>query len=150
MPNPIFGVNVINYGPLTTTFTAPSTCAADQIVFFDISIDDYYPISCPGIVDANCYPSGSYYVSIQSSYLAAASPSLWLGYYSPGIICPSDWATYGIAVPISTDASFSLSGVFTTALSLSHFPTFLSMLKPQETLVACCPRYSSLRLHHET
>ena len=130
-----------NLGPLRTTFTAPPVCSTstNHIAVLTESTAFALPISCPGLDDPNCYPSGTNLLSAESTGLLE-NPYYWWAYYSPGLVCPSGWATFGIAAPILTDTAISLSGVFTSISSYSD--PFFSALKPQETVVACCPRYA--------
>ncbi|KAJ5085175.1 hypothetical protein N7532_009946 [Penicillium argentinense] len=69
-------------------------------------------------------------------------------YYSPGLYCPSGWATVGVAVR-DDENSLSKSGILapasTTTTSepdyalISPKDFFLSLLEPSETAVLCCP-----------
>jgi hypothetical protein len=66
-----------------------------------------------------------------------------VGYYSPGLYCPSGWETIGMAA--RDGKSLSTSGFLTT--SVKKIPSYeepvtllASLLEPSQTLALCCPR----------
>ncbi|RFN54732.1 hypothetical protein FIE12Z_966 [Fusarium flagelliforme] len=143
-----FGYSAHNLGPLTTTFTAPSSCATgtDHIVFVNASD----PVHIGGIPTCgttkfgDCLPSGSARDDVfhqttewvQGQYV----------YYSPGIACPSGWRTVG-ALKHDGDES-SASGALASPTwgdiggALRPLPPqefWLGLLDPSETLAFCCP-----------
>jgi hypothetical protein len=71
-----------------------------------------------------------------------------LVYFSPGLICPSGWATAGIAARSGTESP-SLSGAFSLAASGTRrygegMRVIVSALAPSETAALCCPRLVGL------
>lgn len=143
-----------NYGPVTTTYTPPPTCTATDkyrlgAITYGHPVYDFAQVACPSTADWDCVPSGTASASITAPvnadgqrYVAAG------GYYSPGLYCPSGWATVGL---MARDASSSLSS--SGVLSASHTNSAMEMpaavdpatylaglLKPSETVALCCPR----------
>ncbi|CAG7560678.1 unnamed protein product [Fusarium equiseti] len=143
-----FGFSAHNLGPLTTTFTAPSSCATgtDHIVFVNASD----PVRMEGVPTCgaetfgDCLPSGSdrdtvlYQTTewVQGQYF----------YYSPGITCPSGWRTVGALKHDGEDSSASGALASPTWRDDGRFPSplppqefWLGLLDPSETLAFCCP-----------
>lgn len=156
-------LTLVNAGPLTTTFTAPSSCStsdyfwgAKGVAFDETNELAYFPLAWAGNCDfsfasqRDCLPNGDKLDKV-------ASVSTHVPYYSPANVCPSGYQTVGIAAMSSGSAS--ISGIFSydpadlyvspPSTSIS-FPTtpgsnwfanrLTSALGPQETAVACCPR----------
>ncbi|KAF2234144.1 hypothetical protein EV356DRAFT_181507 [Viridothelium virens] len=146
-------------GPLTTTFTAPSSCSA---VFSSPASDnlseaptspvysasqgircDVYTLVENGVEDAeflndneDCWPSamsskspGSY-----SMEFFVATFDGW-GFYSPGLLCPNGYTS-------ACSAALLSNGVSSTIANGQSFE-FQFPLVPGETAVGCCPRYVS-------
>ncbi|CAG8259622.1 unnamed protein product [Penicillium olsonii] len=139
-----------NLGPLTTTFTQPARCTQTPIHGFITTVLDYplwqYGVECNPTVDASCYPPST------NSFTGTWNPREWLGYgdyYSPGLLCPSGWATVGAA---TRDEHHSLT--FSGAAHPSKQPenswiylyrpqtALASALEPGQTMAMCCPSYS--------
>ncbi|KAJ5152002.1 hypothetical protein N7492_010297 [Penicillium capsulatum] len=132
-----------NYGPVTTTFTPPPRCTATDRLGLGYVMRDYthiqYSVSCSTASDWDCVPQGT------TTSVTSYDESAWVGtagYYSPGLDCPSGWATVGMAV--RDDNSLSTSGFLTT--STEKIPYFeepatllASMLEPGQTMALCCP-----------
>jgi hypothetical protein len=156
-----FGASVINHGPLTTTFTAPASCATNtqHIVYAvasDITQGGEAP-SCTAGSYESCLPSGGAVDKLVSAQQSVLGQGL-LELYSPGLACPSGWTTAGLAAP-TVNASLSLSGIFTVSSSvptrgsararpMPALSKYLGALSPDETLAACCPRYETCLQHH--
>lgn len=107
----------------------------------------------------NCLPSGSVIDSIVASR-ASANPDVWatgiIHYYSPGLKCPSDWSTVGLATKFSngtftsTGDAFAAVDVYTWHDSSTMIQSdslynpepnaVLNALSPGETAIMCCPR----------
>lgn len=133
-----------NYGPVTTTFTPAPSCTATDRLELGLVVGDYtqvqYSVSCSTTGDWDCVPPGT------TTSAASYDESLWVGtagYYSPGLHCPSGWATVGMAA--RHDSSLSTSGFLTT--STKKIPYFeepasllASILEPSQTMALCCPR----------
>lgn len=118
-----------NLGPLMTIFTPPSACS--NPLALSISFDSAYKITkvlllaggvkCKGdtaIPDiASCWPQ------VTNSRAMTGTGALGfdgLGYYSPGIYCPSGYFNaYQEEGPESTDFIYSIG--------------------PSETIAGCCP-----------
>lgn len=145
-----------NWGPVTTTFTAPASCstAGDFLIGNTTDFPLYdYATQCSTYGDYGCTPTGTFFPSLTiESNLTKMDDNI--PYYSPGLYCPSGWATVGVAAR-DGDKTTSLSGILgvstTTTTSdswLDYLPkvgnplTMLAeLLDPGETLVMCCPRY---------
>ncbi|KIM92676.1 hypothetical protein OIDMADRAFT_185076 [Oidiodendron maius Zn] len=140
--------SLINNGPLTTTFTAPASCSTAYETF--IAPASYpslfeWEAQCGWLPPADCNPSGSAIRSIDSS-AEGGNPTAGniIVYYSPGLVCPSGWATVGAAAklnPTSTSISgaFNLSGAIPTGGNFEFFDPYLDIfvaaLDPSETAV---------------
>lgn len=114
-------------GPLTTTFTQPPSCTTAMVEPDASGLFAFLGHTCGvsngndfGFDDTSCWPA-------TSSGAAAPSTSLqgW-GFYSPGTICPSGYAS----------ACSATGG----AGSLTGWPIQFELLD-RETAVGCCPRY---------
>ncbi|KAJ5670551.1 uncharacterized protein N7477_005914 [Penicillium maclennaniae] len=133
-----------NYGPVTTTFTpAPSCTATDRLslaaIYGDIT-QVQYRVACPtSTSDWDCLPPGT------TTSATWFDEKKWIasdGYYSPGLHCPLDWKTIGIAE--RDDETLSTSGYLVTPEteepSWQQPATLLaSALEPSQTMVLCCP-----------
>lgn len=115
-------------GPLTTTFTQPPSCTLAVAGQDDDDLAGFLAHACEvaqdnsfGLDDASCWPGTS---------SGAATPSAsfqgW-GFYSPGTICPTGYAS-------ACSATGGASGS-------SDWPVQFRMLQG-ETAVGCCPRYA--------
>ena len=82
-----------------------------------------------------------------------------VGYHSPGLYCPSGWATSGLVSRDKGEAiSYSGSAVPTTTMDSKSpdpydydYQAYLlaKALEPEETMVGSCPRYVNLRSSNE-
>ncbi|CAK7237465.1 hypothetical protein SBRCBS47491_009984 [Sporothrix bragantina] len=147
------GYSLLNNGPLTTTFSAPSACITDNVVLAPASLT--YPIaiayyaSCDYTQPASCRPSGRPYEALVSK-LGHDDPQLneEVVYYSPGLICPAGWTTAGMATK-DASSSLTMSGALDVT---SYLPTatgrffadpapavLVDALDAGETAVLCCP-----------
>jgi hypothetical protein len=145
---------LINLGPLTATFSAPSSCSTGtDHVFIGQTQPTGQPIlefspDCTGKPQGDCFPSASRVDSAEAAALTNPAAQAVAFYYSPGLVCPSNWATAG-AVAKSKDGSFSTSGVFSlstpapTVLQDPSLNVMMNAIDPGETAVACCPRYAA-------
>jgi hypothetical protein len=150
------GWSLTNNGPLTTTFNAPASCStAWPETMLAAATDPSYiewPVQCDWLPPADCNPSGSAIRSIVSS-ADGSNPTAGniIVYHSPGLICPSGWATVGAAAK-PNPTSTSISGVFNVSDAIptdSQFAFFepeldvvLAALDPGETALLCCPRFA--------
>ena len=149
-----FGFQITNYGPLTTTFTAAPSCATES-KFLQIapseSPDGFaYSIGCDITKSTfgQCYPSGAT-VDSHRARLTTDVAYNEIGYYSPGVICPSGWNTVGVATK-AKDGALSTSGAFSPAHPLPSrvegiffdppLNVLMGAIDPGETAVLCCPR----------
>ena len=111
-----------NLGPLTTTFVPPDSCSDYGIA--GTAAGGFRAQECAGgtlLDNARCWPSAT---------IAPPAPPLagW-GFYSPGLVCPTGYASACTAYP---------SGSSPTTTSGPSF-SFNYALLPQETAVGCCP-----------
>jgi hypothetical protein len=147
------GSSLFNNGPLTTTFTAPVACSTAYETMIGAATDPALLLGaaqCGWLPPADCNPSGSVIQSIVSS-AEGSNPTagMIIVYHSPGLVCPSGWATVGAAAklnPTSTSISgaFNQSGAIPTDSSFGFEPEldiFVAALDPGETAVVCCPRF---------
>ncbi|KAF5692243.1 hypothetical protein FDENT_3015 [Fusarium denticulatum] len=147
-----FGVTAHNLGPLTTTFTAPSACAAatdHHVIVNGSAPTEFWGQPTCGIKDrGSCMPNGKSYDSLRS--VTTPLNRVWYHYYSPGIACPSGWTTAGNIVK-DGDSSLSASGVFSRPVRTATFEAqplepsdfWGQIMNVSETIALCCPRYSS-------
>ena len=160
------GVELINFGPMTTTWTAPASCtnsvslagvALTQILhppqFYErCDFDDW----AGGPRYGDCLPDGSSMDDLVRSRTTIANPAAYVGYYSPGYHCPADWTTAGVA-EMSADGSLSATGAFSMTEFTLGFGVGTTEIEPLptsnpwynkmahaldegETAVLCCPR----------
>ncbi|EEY17884.1 predicted protein [Verticillium alfalfae VaMs.102] len=130
MPSSVVNLlTLINVGPLTTTFTAPESCATS-----DFGLKGAAPSGLPawpwavvgecrnetGPRDNECLPLGEKRDELWTSLSsAAAEPTptaearLPIFYNSPGYHCPSGWETAGVAAALNGSAS--VTGAFAPA-----------------------------------
>jgi len=151
------GYSLTNNGPLTTTFTAPASCSTAYETMLGAATDPTFiqwAAQCEWLPPTDCNPSGSVIRSIDSS-ADGSNPTagMIIVYHSPGLVCPSGWATVGAAAklnPTSTSISgaFNLSDAIPTGSDLDfvepELDIFLAALDPGETAVVCCPRFAPL------
>ncbi|RSL68016.1 hypothetical protein CEP54_003005 [Fusarium duplospermum] len=144
-----FGTALSNFGPLTTTYTAPSSCytGTDRIVLVHPNTPNVVQAvpTCKAEPIGECLPSGSKWDANETS-----STSYQYAYYSPGVVCPAGWTTVG-TLAHGTKTGGDVSGAFsnTETAKGSHgtdLPTnmdpldfWLHVLDKSETLVHCCP-----------
>ncbi|KAJ5520997.1 hypothetical protein N7463_001450 [Penicillium fimorum] len=142
------GITFTNWGPVTTTFTAPASCTSG-LNYYGIGLTELFPdcsfqAQCTQTDYNGCVPTGTV------SEISAHVPFVQT-YYSPGLYCPSEWKTAGVAARHG-DKTVSMSGVFTMAgltetepwatdmaSSENAFTVLAELLDSSETLVLCCP-----------
>lgn len=114
-------------GPLTTTFTQPPTCTIAMAKQEDNALAGFLAHTCAlpqhnsiGFDDASCWPGTS------SGAATPSAPFQGWGFYSPGTICPTGYAS----------ACSATGG----ASSSRGWPVQFQLLEG-ETAVGCCPRY---------
>ncbi|KAJ5729257.1 uncharacterized protein N7483_003765 [Penicillium malachiteum] len=142
-----------NLGPLTTTFTAPSSCSTlgrTGIGLTDFPTGIFWDTNC-SIDPSNpepswsCFPEGS--APSPTATQVSANDYLQVSYFSPGLYCPSGWKTVGAAVrdgdSISSNGAFNY---YTTPIPTSipgAFPDeanlLMQVLADGETAALCCP-----------
>ncbi|KAL3471238.1 hypothetical protein BJX99DRAFT_263435 [Aspergillus californicus] len=146
----LFDYSITNFGPLTTAFTVPASCASTTstaIAFADepnVAIwqqcDPHPNICLPTPTD-----SGALETALEINRIFGDGRIG--GFYSPGPSCPSGWETAG-AAGRNADGILSRSGYLATStISVdSQQPVFynpddvlLALLDPSETAVWCCP-----------
>jgi hypothetical protein len=150
--------SLVNFGPLTTTYTAPASCAtvASNVAFGFKDAPSIIPFSadCTFTSYGSCLPSGSGLDSQILSSQTEVQLFRYIDYFSPGISCPNGWATVGVAAK-ATDGSVSSTGAFSVELGFSTAkPTgvlnvlvnppinvLMAAMDPGETAVLCCPRF---------
>jgi hypothetical protein len=148
----ISGFTFANLGPQTTTFTVPWSCAATDRVEYgwvnEGGLDIFHQgdSQCTKSKYPECYPSATTTVTATTTY--DSDWDEWSGvggYYSPGLYCPSGWATVGMAA-VNDKKDITASGImsYSTATDWMPFvypPTLLArILEPSQTLAFCCPR----------
>lgn len=156
----VSGATIFNLGPLTSTFTAPASCATEHgtwLVPASGPTSFWNPVECKFFPVNDCYPSSAAMKSHVPTGVEPTPGMAYLPYYSPGLVCPSGWETVGVAEKLSP-SSTSMSGMFSQEISL---PTsgvvgfvnnpnpnvLMAALDPGETAVVCCPRYGHKFLH---
>lgn len=151
-----FGYSALNLGPLTTTFTAPSSCATqtDHQLFANATSPHfpYLPAeSCTMKPYGDCYPSGEEWDS-EAKQTTKFVQGIYQ-YFSPGIACPKGWETVGLLKHGSSTGQFGISGVLTVSADPAIYgiddevssevlrPTdfWKNVLDRSETMAVCCP-----------
>lgn len=143
------GYTFSNWGPLTTTFTAPASCATvttNYMLGLNSTVPIFeYEIQCSTAGYGDCIPTGT--VSSLSISMDNPKQIYQEAYFSPGLVCPSGWATRGVAVR-DANKSLSASGILSsTTVSIPSFipqwenpaSLLMGLLETSETLVVCCP-----------
>ncbi|KAF0316026.1 hypothetical protein GQ607_016716 [Colletotrichum asianum] len=162
-------VALVNIGPLTTTWTAPSACATithppylAQSYAVAAGIP-FWAEDCASLTDDpfnECVPSATKMNEEWASRKDNPMIDDVVYYHSPGNICPSNWTTVGVAAR-GDGTSYSLSGIYADPTftliqsdsTTTHIVTqsgarpgiqpaanmFMSAIEPHETAVACCP-----------
>ncbi|RTE76522.1 hypothetical protein BHE90_009004 [Fusarium euwallaceae] len=146
-----FGTTLSNFGPLTTTYTAPSSCSTgtDRIVLVHPDTPNIFQAvpTCKAQPIGECLPSGSKWDANETS---STSFQYVRAYYSPGVVCPAGWRTVG-TLAHATNSGADVSGVFSNTqtakarggpdlpTNLDPLDYWLHVLDESETLVHCCP-----------
>jgi len=153
-----FGITAHNLGPLTTTFTAPSSCETsinDDFIMFVNATSPYAvrgQVKCSTVTYGDCFPSGEKLQSFLDQTSSSTFYQQTLTYFSPGIACPAGWKTVG-ALAHAESGKMSASGALAQAPLEEDekwerfvWPTdgWKNILDKSETLAYCCPRY----VHH--
>lgn len=141
-----------NLGPLTTTWTAPASCATvtdDVKIGYSSYIGQaIWDLSCQ-VKENSCVPTGT---SEDPALVTGLSPTNFYqgAYFSPGLYCPSGWTTAGVAsrngiqAVTSSGDPFSVTSAVPTSFDvpLMNNPAniLMQLLEPNETAVVCCPR----------
>jgi hypothetical protein len=116
--------SLTNLGPLTTTWTAPQSCATHAVVDLALTDQPYQAVAvsaCAYPPTPGCYPGGQA-DKIQQIYTEELNMLNGgvIPYYSPGLYCPDQYTTVGIAVKDGSGNVITSSGLFApTALGSS-------------------------------
>ncbi|CAK7242843.1 MAG: hypothetical protein STHCBS139747_004346 [Sporothrix thermara] len=155
------GYHLLNNGPLTTTFTAASSCTTAFTVLAPVTQTDppviaWYADCSARVAPGVCSPPGAPLSSFVS-LVGTADPRLdqLIIYYSPGYICPAGWTTAGLASRTSGGDSETITAVEAVSGAFdvtSYLPTLTGAdfvppvpavladaLVPGETAMLCCP-----------
>ncbi|KAF1966488.1 hypothetical protein BU23DRAFT_544343, partial [Bimuria novae-zelandiae CBS 107.79] len=118
----------INLGPLTTVFVPPPHCTRAALAGKEAALgQSCNPVddkTATAADDTGCWPRATAYPSVDKSSLAG------LGFYSPGVMCPTGYVSACTAISTSkgqTAAAPQVTGKF-------QFP-----LVAGETAIGCCP-----------
>ncbi|KAH1982687.1 hypothetical protein KXV92_003973 [Aspergillus fumigatus] len=148
------GYAFTNWGPLTTTFTAPASCATatgNYLVGLNTTAPVWeYAVQCSTLGYTGCIPTGT--ASLPTTLNDNPNTIATQVYFSPGLHCPAGWATRGVAVRDANNG-LSASGILSarpTPTPTVSIPTaapqwenpatlLMGLLDPSETLVMCCP-----------
>jgi len=140
-------------GPLTTTFTAPASCATatNNVLLVTDQGKRFFAPDCNIKTSTlgDCFPSGRQIDGQWAQYPGALSAVIGgqINYFSPGIACPSAWTTVGMATKDNI-GSLSSSGAFTSTSATLYNGVFVDQYRPNilmkaiapgETAVLCCP-----------
>ncbi len=96
---------LVNVGPLTSTFSAPSSCASVFASHIGLAPEGFpfhaYPLreNCDLPPLSDCIPSGSFIDGETTSVWPEETGPIYepIYYYSPAGVCPSGWSTMGSA-----------------------------------------------------
>lgn len=150
---------IINVGPLTTAFTAPTSCATASPHLhlalhsaYPDRVSPFYSQKCEYAEHGDCFPSGKALDDAYSSDLSTGfNSAATIHYFSPASVCPDAYTTVGVAAK-NSDGDISSSGLFvppvvTVAISAGQIlgsnpmvNVLMEALDPNETAVVCCPR----------
>jgi hypothetical protein len=160
MPTSTFlSYDLVNVGPLTTTFTAPSSCETASNLALAEKAFPYVPVgseSClPYSSQGPCVPSGSEIDAISKTRgMVLIGGYGWaMPYFSPGYHCPAGYTTAGVAEK-SANGESSVTGIFSmtaieaypeespqpTPFQLPGVNVVASALDEGETAVICCKK----------
>ncbi|KAF4994095.1 hypothetical protein FGRMN_6010 [Fusarium graminum] len=147
-----FGATLTNFGPLTTTYTAPSSCltaTTDHIVYaLENTIQAVVGSpKCDADPYGGCIPSGSVLDSMLDNNFGRQSGQGFQYYYSPGVYCPHGWTTAAVLAHGPKTDSEERSGFFTATprtgwsdpVGMRQDEYWLNILEPSETVAFCCP-----------
>ncbi|KAF3392671.1 hypothetical protein F1880_008621 [Penicillium rolfsii] len=138
---------LLNYGPLTTTFTPAPSCSGTSHLRLG-TIDDNFPrlsymVQCETTEWSDCAPPAT--ITTASTSDGAEWSASAGHYYSPGLYCPSGWETVGLAGR-DGDKPYTDSGVISAYGASQWVPSFpyeltqlAKGLQPSETVALCCP-----------
>ncbi|KAK2729463.1 hypothetical protein CKAH01_10146 [Colletotrichum kahawae] len=114
-------IALVNIGPLTTTWTAPSACATiTNPPYLAQSYQaaagiPYWTEDCAALLTDDpfneCVPSGTKMNEDWASRKDNPMIDNVVYYHSPGTICPSNWTTVGVAAR-GDGTSYSLDGIY--------------------------------------
>ncbi|KAF4959380.1 hypothetical protein FSARC_10756 [Fusarium sarcochroum] len=124
-----FGFSAHNLGPLTTTFTAPSSCATNtnRIVYANASSASgaYGGPTCNFKPIGDCIPSGKSWDSLSEQTTKFIQGRH--AYFSPGVVCPQDGKlTY------FTDAWLTYSAIAKDLVVATHMPALSLIYKESD------------------
>ncbi|OQE23033.1 hypothetical protein PENSTE_c009G04475 [Penicillium steckii] len=136
-----------NYGPVTTTFSPAPSCTESNRYLIGLerrgSIEPQWRVQCSTTGHSGCIPP------ITTSTATDEDLIVTVGYHSPGLYCPSGWATSGLVSRDKGEAiSYSGSAVPTTTMDSKSpdpydydYQAYLlaKALEPEETMVGSCP-----------
>ncbi|KAK8075517.1 hypothetical protein PG997_010180 [Apiospora hydei] len=156
-----FGYTALNYGPLTTTFTADPSCATateGRVIYRsdDLRYQIAYAGDCATTTASpyylGCFPSASKDMSLFASDVPVGVGLA--SYFSPGVACPSGWTTAGTMAratgaagkPDAWNGTGSLAGDIwetvyddTLGREVPLLEVYRQIMAPDETLAFCCP-----------
>ncbi|KAK8105099.1 hypothetical protein PG999_008458 [Apiospora kogelbergensis] len=116
-----------NAGPLTTTYTAPASCASadpDHMMMGPRYLPGNFQYGVCATEKGDCYPSGSAIDALNAKDSLQADARL--DYFSPGLHCPHGWTTVGAATK-------NAEGVITSSGPAFTFPSTTQTLEIDRT-----------------
>ncbi|KAJ0423166.1 hypothetical protein BJY00DRAFT_58884 [Aspergillus carlsbadensis] len=156
----LFEYSITNWGPLPTDFTLPASCLSSTNWALAWTVQPSAPLyfDCNQNTEALCAPTPTDSGALETALAINEIPGDGLigPYYSPGVACPADWTTVGVAV--RGESTVSRSGIVATPTADEEdededggtgdgaLPTFynnhdvlIDLLDVGETAVWCCP-----------
>lgn len=140
-----------NLGPATATFTPAPSCSASDNLEIGIIRSGFpeiaYNVQCSTSGYEDCLPPTT--TTTAPATTSTGYDEFWGrgAYYSPGLYCPSGWATVGLAAR-DENQSLSYSGNMVPTTSAhrhyyggNHASILANVLESSETMALCCPRY---------
>lgn len=141
-----------NLGPATETFTPAPSCSATDGLQIGVIRSNFpeiaWHVQCSTTGYDGCLPPSTTTTAPATTSTGYEEIVGSGAYYSPGLVCPSGWATVGLAAR-DANQTLSYSGIMVPTTTTAKYQyqraneaTILAnVLEASETMALCCPRY---------